>query len=54
MLVLTVPAGQTVKVGNIEIKILESGKTGTRIGFSGDRSIPIIRENAKQQTKRNN
>ena len=51
MLVLNIPAGQTVRVGEIEIKILSSGKKSVDLGFSGDRSVKIVRENAKNTEK---
>jgi len=49
MLVLNVPAGQTVRVGEIEIKIISSGRKSVDLGFSGDRSVKIIREGAKKK-----
>ena len=49
MLVLNIPAGQTVRVGEIEIKIISSGRKSVDLGFSGDRSVKIIREGAKKK-----
>lgn len=49
MLVLSIPNGQTVKVGEVEIRVLNAGKKTVELGFTGSREIPIVRGNAKKK-----
>ena len=49
MLVVTLKPNEIVYVGSVAVKIIRSGPQRTEIGFSGDRNIPIIRENAKKK-----
>ena len=49
MLVLKVPVNRMVKVGGVEVKILEASGREVTLGFSGDKNVPIVRDNAKRK-----
>lgn len=49
MLVVTLKPNEIVYVGGVAVQVIRTGPQGTRIGFTGDRNIPIIRENAKKK-----
>lgn len=43
MLVLERSVGASVRVGDVMVTVLQSRGRSVRLGFEGDRSIPILR-----------
>jgi carbon storage regulator CsrA len=47
MLVLSLRVGQSVGVGNVQVRVEECRAGQVRLSFQGPREVPIVREAAK-------
>lgn len=52
MLILTRTKGDTIKIGdNIEVIVVETRGDKVRLGIVAPKGVPVLRHDAKQQTK---